>query len=86
MSRSKLPERIYETRGNHESAVKTVAGLKQYVDTAISQLTHAGKKDEDATVRGGYLRAGDEMLETIIRHANCARDELRIAWNNEYSD
>ena len=80
MSVSKLPDSLHGTKGNHVSALELTKGIAEYVQKAVNHLDVAGQADVDPLLRGGYLKAGYEMLDTIQRHAKAAQNQLHIAW------
>jgi hypothetical protein len=73
-----LPNQIHgHSGGNHKVAIDRTADIRKYVEQAVAQLEQARDESFGSFLRGGYLRQADETLNTIIRYAHCAKDELR---------
>lgn len=66
--------------GNHQYAIRLTRHIAEYVCKAVASLESAADKNHPAPLRGGHLRAGDSYLDAIIRYANAAKKELRIAY------
>lgn len=65
--------------GNHKTAINLAGDIAKYVRQTVEQLTLAADESLGPHVRGGYLREGDAALDTIIRFAEGAKDQLRVA-------
>lgn len=76
----KLPETILEVRGNHKVAMDRTNDIGKYVTQATDCLRRSMDKEETAIMRGALVRQADYYLDTIIRFANCAKTELRVAY------
>lgn len=79
---SAFPNQIHELSGNHRVAIDRTTDIQKYVDEAVAYLTRAYEKDCAPFARAGMIRQGDDYLDTIIRFAKCAKDELRKAYIN----
>jgi hypothetical protein len=76
----KLPIKVHgHSGGNHKVAMDRTNDIAKYVERAVQELTAAADEGLGSSLRGGYLREADETLDTIIRFATCAKNELRIA-------
>jgi hypothetical protein len=78
---AKFPEQIFEVGGNHKVAIERTADIHQYVDQALACLK-TGYEDCAPYLRAGLVRQGYDYLDTVIRFAKCAQDELK----REYVD
>jgi len=75
-----LPTNVHgHAGGNHQVAIDRTRDIGPYVAKAVASLSSAADEKLSAPLRGGYLREADELLDAIIRYANCAKTELRIA-------
>lgn len=78
--RGKLPEQIHEAKGNASIAIDRTADIRGLADRAVEYLRQSQGDRHGPHLRAGYLKEGDEMLDAIIRYANTAKVELRIAY------
>ena len=75
-----LPAELHgHSGGNHKVAIDRTRDIHEYVDKAVGCLEMAANENGGAHIRGGNLRQGDDYLDAIIRFAQCAKNELRIA-------
>jgi hypothetical protein len=75
-----LPIQVHgHAGGNHGIAIARTNDIHDYVKQAVQCLTNAADENVGSHIRGGNLREADEFLDTIIRYAQCAKNELRIA-------
>ncbi len=75
-----LPNQVHgHSGGNHKVAIDRTRDIHKCVDQAIECLERAADEGLGSHLRGGNLRQADDYLDAIIRFANCAKNELRIA-------
>lgn len=75
-----FPNQIHEVSGNHRVAIDRTKDIQKYVDEAVAYLTRAYDENCGPFARAGLVRQGDDYLDTIIRFAKCAKNELRKAY------
>lgn len=67
------------TNAAHQEAIAGAKAISAMVKEVTLCLGSASDETLPAPLRGGFLRAGDEHLDTIIRIAQEAKDDLRRA-------
>lgn len=75
-----FPNQIHELSGNHKVAIDRTQDIHRYVDEALAHLSKAYEADCAPFARAGLVKQGDDYLDTVIRFAKCAKDELRRAY------
>lgn len=75
-----LPDKLHgAANGNHQNAIRMAERIPGYLASAIEHLKAASSDEHGAHLRGGYLRQGDDLLDTVVRHIESVRRELRVA-------
>lgn len=80
MSNRGFPNKIHEVDGNHKVAIDRTEDIHRYVDEALAEPRAAYDTKCAPYVRAGLVQQGNDTLDTIIRFANCAKDELKRAY------
>lgn len=80
MSVRGFPDKIHEVGGNHKTAIDRTEDIHRYVDEVLADLRAAYDAKCAPYTRAGLVKQGNDTLDTIIRFARCAKDELKRAY------
>lgn len=75
-----LPLTIHEVDGNHRVALDRATDISKYQKQAVKHLYESYHGDLPPRIRAAMVHEADDMLDTIIRFAQCAKEELRTAY------
>jgi hypothetical protein len=78
-----LPVNIEVVHGNHQTARDRTGDIHKFTTEAARLLDEGLRKDASAIYRGACVREADAYLDTVIRFAECAKEQLRIAYGVE---